>query len=133
MATAAAYAQTDTEPSRPDTETVTAFTDTIYNPDVIYSPMPKTYEIAGINVRGADGVEDYVTIGFSGLSVGQKQLLAFARTMVSDPKILILDEATSSIDTRTEKIVQDGLDKLTKGRTTFVIAHRLSTVGHSDC
>lgn len=72
MATAAAYAQTDTEPSRPDTETVTAFTDTIYNPDVIYSPMPKTYEIAGINVRGADGVEDYVTIGFSGLSVGQK-------------------------------------------------------------
>ncbi len=72
MATAAAYAQTDTAPSRPDTETVTAFTDTIYNPDVIYSPMPKTYEIAGINVRGADGVEDYVTIGFSGLSVGQK-------------------------------------------------------------
>ena len=58
MATAAAYAQTDTAPSRPDTEPVTAFTGTIHTPDVIYSPMPKTYVIRGINVRGVDGLED---------------------------------------------------------------------------
>lgn len=61
-----------------------------------------------------------------GLSVGQKQLLAFARTMVSNPNILILDEATSSIDTQTELLVQEGIDALLKGRTSFVIAHRLS-------
>lgn len=67
------------------------------------------------------------------LSQGQRQLLAIARAAVADPPVLILDEATSSIDTRTEKIVQDGMDKLMKGRTTFVIAHRLSTVKNSDC
>lgn len=66
------------------------------------------------------------------LSVGQRQLLAFARTMVSQPKILILDEATSSIDTRTEKIVQEGMDRLMEGRTVFVIAHRLSTIQNSN-
>ena len=67
-----------------------------------------------------------------GLSVGQKQLLAFARTMVSNPGILILDEATSSIDTRTELLVQDGIEALLKGRTSFVIAHRLSTIQKAD-
>lgn len=67
-----------------------------------------------------------------GLSVGQKQLLAFARTMVSNPKILILDEATSSIDTKTELLVQDGIEHLLAGRTSFVIAHRLSTIQKAD-
>lgn len=67
-----------------------------------------------------------------GLSIGQKQLLAFARTMVSMPKILILDEATSSIDTRTELLVQKGIESLLKGRTSFVIAHRLSTIQEAD-
>ncbi len=67
-----------------------------------------------------------------GLSVGQKQLLAFARTMVSNPKILILDEATSSIDTKTELLVQEGIEHLLAGRTAFVIAHRLSTIRKAD-
>lgn len=67
-----------------------------------------------------------------GLSAGQKQLLAFARTMVSDPKILILDEATSSIDTKTELLVQAGIEHLLAGRTSFVIAHRLSTIRKAD-
>lgn len=67
-----------------------------------------------------------------GLSAGQKQLLAFARTMVSDPKILILDEATSSIDTKTELLVQAGIETLLKGRTSFVVAHRLSTIQKAD-
>lgn len=67
------------------------------------------------------------------LSQGQRQLLSIARAAVADPPVLILDEATSSIDTRTEKLVQDGMDKLMEGRTTFVIAHRLSTVRNSDC
>ncbi len=69
----------------------------------------------------------------SNLSQGQRQLLAIARAAIADPPVLILDEATSSIDTRTEKIVQDGMDKLMSGRTTFVIAHRMSTVRNSDC
>lgn len=69
----------------------------------------------------------------SNLSQGQRQLLAIARAAIADPPVLILDEATSSIDTRTEKIVQSGMDRLMKGRTTFVIAHRLSTVRNSDC
>lgn len=67
------------------------------------------------------------------LSQGQRQLLAIARATVADPPVLILDEATSSIDTRTEKLVQEGMDRLMNGRTTFVIAHRLSTVRNSDC
>lgn len=67
-----------------------------------------------------------------GLSIGQKQLLAFARTMVSNPRILILDEATSSIDTKTELLVQEGIEHLLKGRTSFVIAHRLSTIQKAD-
>ena len=65
--------------------------------------------------------------------MGQRQLLAIARAAIADPPVLILDEATSSIDTRTEKIIQDGMDALMEGRTTFVIAHRLSTVRNSDC
>ena len=69
----------------------------------------------------------------SNLSQGQRQLLAIARATVADPPVLILDEATSSIDTRTEELVQKGMDSLMKGRTTFVIAHRLSTVRNSDC
>ena len=67
------------------------------------------------------------------LSQGQRQLLAIARAAVADPPVLILDEATSSIDTRTEALVQQGMDGLMIGRTTFVIAHRLSTVKNSDC
>ena len=80
-----------------------------------------------------DGYNTVLTGDGANLSQGQRQLLAIARAAVADPPVLILDEATSSIDTRTEKIVQDGMDKLMKGRTTFVIAHRLSTVKNSDC
>ena len=68
----------------------------------------------------------------AGLSIGQRQLIAFARTMISMPKILILDEATSSIDTHTEMLVQKGIQALLKGRTSFVIAHRLSTIKNAD-
>ncbi len=80
-----------------------------------------------------DGYQTVLTGDGANLSQGQRQLLAIARAAVADPPVLILDEATSSIDTRTEKIVQDGMDKLMHGRTTFVIAHRLSTVQNSDC
>ena len=80
-----------------------------------------------------DGYNTVLTGDGANLSQGQRQLLSIARAAVADPPVLILDEATSSIDTRTEKIVQDGMDKLMKGRTTFVIAHRLSTVKNSDC
>lgn len=80
-----------------------------------------------------DGYQTMLTGDGANLSQGQRQLLAIARAAIADPPVLILDEATSSIDTRTEKIVQDGMDKLMKGRTTFVIAHRLSTVRNSDC
>ncbi len=80
-----------------------------------------------------DGYNTVLTGDGANLSQGQRQLLSIARAAVADPPVLILDEATSSIDTRTEKIVQDGMDKLMNGRTTFVIAHRLSTVKNSDC
>ena len=80
-----------------------------------------------------DGYNTLLTGDGANLSQGQRQLLAIARAAIADPPVLILDEATSSIDTRTEKIVQDGMDKLMRGRTTFVIAHRLSTVRNSDC
>ena len=80
-----------------------------------------------------DGYQTMLTGDGANLSQGQRQLLAIARAAIADPPVLILDEATSSIDTRTERIVQDGMDKLMKGRTTFVIAHRLSTVKNSDC
>ena len=80
-----------------------------------------------------DGYNTILTGDGANLSQGQRQLLAIARAAIADPPVLILDEATSSIDTRTERIVQDGMDKLMHGRTTFVIAHRLSTVRNSDC
>ena len=81
--------------------------------------MPQRYQTP-VNERG------------SGLSQGQKQLIAFARTLLSDPKILILDEATSSIDTKTERLLQQGIEALLKGRTSFIIAHRLSTIKSCD-
>ena len=83
--------------------------------------------------RLPDGYNTMLTGDGSNLSQGQRQLLAIARAAVADPPALILDEATSSIDTRTEKLVQAGMDALMEGRTTFVIAHRLSTVKNSDC
>ena len=90
------------------------------NADTFIRPLPDVYN----TVLPGDGAN---------LSQGQRQLLAIARAAIADPPVLILDEATSSIDTRTERIVQDGMDKLMHGRTTFVIAHRLSTVRNSDC
>ena len=83
--------------------------------------------------RLPDGYHTMLTGDGANLSQGQRQLLAIARAAVADPPALILDEATSSIDTRTEKLVQDGMDALMTGRTTFVIAHRLSTVRNADC
>jgi ATP-binding cassette subfamily B protein len=83
--------------------------------------------------RLPEGYNTMLTGDGANLSQGQRQLLAIARAAIADPPVLILDEATSSIDTRTEKLVQEGMDKLMKGRTTFVIAHRLSTVKNSDC
>ena len=83
--------------------------------------------------RLPDGYQTLLTSDGASLSQGQRQLLAIARVAVADPPALILDEATSSIDTHTEALVQRGMDELMKGRTTFVIAHRLSTVRNSDC
>lgn len=83
--------------------------------------------------RLPDGYQTVLTGDGSNLSQGQRQLLAIARAAVADPPVLILDEATSSIDTRTEGLVQAGMDALMKGRTTFVIAHRLSTIKNADC
>lgn len=95
---------------------------------------------AAAKLANADGFISHLKNGYdtvlkgdgANLSTGQRQLLAIARAAIADPPVLILDEATSSIDTRTEKIVQDGMDKLMAGRTTFVIAHRLSTIRNSD-
>ena len=97
--------------------------------------------IAAAKLANADGFIRHLSHGYdtmltgdgAALSQGQRQLLSIARAAVADPPVLILDEATSSIDTRTERIVQEGMDRLMKGRTTFVIAHRLSTVRNSDC
>ena len=83
--------------------------------------------------RLPDGYDTMLTGDGANLSQGQRQLLSIARAAVADPPVLILDEATSSIDTHTEKLVQEGMDRLMQGRTTFVIAHRLSTVKNSDC
>lgn len=83
--------------------------------------------------RLPQGYDTVLTGDGANLSQGQRQLLAIARAAIADPPALILDEATSSIDTRTERLVQDGMDKLMHGRTTFVIAHRLSTIRNSDC
>ena len=87
----------------------------------------------GFIMRLPQGYDTMLTGDGANLSQGQRQLLAITRAAIADPPVLILDEATSSIDTRTERIVQDGMDKLMSGRTTFVIAHRLSTVRNADC
>lgn len=118
------------------------FTNTVME-NIRYGRLEATDEevVAAAKLANADGFIKRLPDGYqtvlsgdgSGLSQGQRQLLAIARAAVADPPVLILDEATSSIDTRTEKIVQDGMDKLMHGRTTFVIAHRLSTVKNSDC
>lgn len=89
------------------------------NAHYFITKLPQGYD----TVLSGDGSE---------LSQGERQLLAIARAAIADPPVLILDEATSSIDTRTETIVQSGMDKLMKGRTVFVIAHRLSTIKNSD-
>ena len=78
-----------------------------------------------------NGYDTWLTRDGSSLSQGQRQLIAIARAALANPPVLILDEATSSIDSRTEKLVQEGMDKLMSGRTTFVIAHRLSTIKNS--
>ena len=83
--------------------------------------------------RLPDGYQTMLTGDGANLSQGQRQLIAIARAAIADPPVLILDEATSSIDTRTEALVQEGMDRLMRGRTTFVIAHRLSTVKNADC
>lgn len=118
------------------------FTDTVME-NIRYGKLDATDEevLAAAQLANADGFirrlpEGYQTMltgDGANLSQGQRQLLAIARAAIADPPVLILDEATSSIDTRTERLVQDGMDKLMKGRTTFVIAHRLSTVRNSDC
>ena len=82
--------------------------------------------------RLADGYQTLLTGDGSNLSQGERQLLAIARAAIANPPVLILDEATSSIDTRTERMVQQGMDRLMQGRTTFVIAHRLSTIRNAD-
>lgn len=118
------------------------FTGTVME-NIRYGKLDATDEevIQAAKLANADGFIRRLPDGYNtmlhgdgaNLSQGQRQLLAIARAAVADPPVLILDEATSSIDTRTERIVQDGMDKLMKGRTTFVIAHRLSTVRNSDC
>ena len=118
------------------------FTTTVME-NIRYGKLDATDEevIAAAKLANADGFIRRLPDGYNtmlrnngaNLSQGQRQLLAIARAAVADPPVLILDEATSSIDTRTEKLVQDGMDKLMEGRTTFAIAHRLSTVRNSDC
>lgn len=118
------------------------FTGTVME-NIRYGKLDATEEEvhAAAKLANADGFIRRLPQGYdtmlkgdgANLSQGERQLLAIARAAVADPPVLILDEATSSIDTRTEKIVQDGMDKLMHGRTTFVIAHRLSTVKNSDC
>ena len=118
------------------------FTATVKD-NIRYGKLDATDEevIAAAKLANADGFIRRLPNGYdtmlqgngSNLSQGQRQLLSIARAAIADPPVLILDEATSSIDTRTEKLVQNGMDRLMQGRTTFVIAHRLSTVRNSDC
>ena len=118
------------------------FTATVRD-NIRYGKLDATEEeiIAAAKLANADtfirqlpeGYDTVLTGDGANLSQGQRQLLAIARAAIADPPVLILDEATSSIDTRTERIVQEGMDKLMHGRTTFVIAHRLSTIRNSDC
>ncbi|MBQ4149014.1 MAG: ATP-binding cassette domain-containing protein, partial [Clostridium sp.] len=121
---------------------VNLFTGTVMD-NIRYGKLDATDEecIAAAKLANADGFirrlpEGYQTVltgNGSQLSQGERQLLSIARAAVADPPVMILDEATSSIDTRTEALVQRGMDNLMKGRTVFVIAHRLSTVRNSDC
>ncbi len=120
---------------------VNLFTDTVME-NIRYGKLDATDEecIAAAKLAGADGFIRMLPNGYdtvlsgdgSGLSQGQRQLISIARAAVADPPVMIMDEATSSIDTRTEAIVQRGMDRLMQGRTVFVIAHRLSTVQNSD-
>ena len=120
---------------------VNLFTGTVMD-NIRYGRLDATDEecIAAAKLAGADGFIRMLPEGYSteisgdgsDLSQGQRQLLSIARAAVADPPVMILDEATSSIDTRTEMIVQRGMDALMHGRTVFVIAHRLSTVKNSD-
>ncbi len=110
--------------------------------NIRYGKLDATYEevVAAAKTVKADEFIQTMEKGYhtevnergSRLSQGQKQLISFARTLIADPKILILDEATSSIDTKTERLMQEGLNELMKGRTSFIIAHRLSTIQHCD-
>jgi ATP-binding cassette, subfamily B, multidrug efflux pump len=104
-------------PAATDEEVMAAIK--LANADSFIERLPEKYD----TVLGERG---------SGLSQGQRQLLSIARAALSDPKILILDEATSSVDTRTERLIQKAFDELLKGRTAFVIAHRLSTIRNAD-
>ena len=118
------------------------FTGTVMD-NILYGRLDATDEecIAATKLANADGFIERLPDGYNtmltgdgaNLSQGQRQLLSIARAAVADPPVLILDEVTSSIDTRTEALVQNGMDALMKGRTTFVIAHRLSTVKNADC
>ena len=120
---------------------VNLFTGTVMD-NIRYGKLSATDEecIAAAKLAGADdfisrlpqGYETELSNNGANLSQGQRQLISIARAAVADPPVMILDEATSSIDTRTEAIVQRGMDKLMEGRTVFVIAHRLSTVKNSD-
>ena len=120
---------------------VNLFTGTVMD-NIRYGRLDATDEecIEAAKLSGADdfitrlpaGYETELTNNGANLSQGQRQLIAIARAAVADPPVMILDEATSSIDTRTEAIVQKGMDRLMEGRTVFVIAHRLSTVKNSD-
>jgi len=92
----------------------------------------KAVEAHGFIVKFEKGYDTECGEGGSRLSVGQKQLVSFARAILADPKILILDEATSSVDTETEQLIQNAINKLLKCRTSFIVAHRLSTIVHSD-
>ena len=117
------------------------FTGTVMD-NIRYGKLEATDEecITAAKLAGADdfitrlpeGYDTPLTGNGANLSQGQRQLIAIARAAVADPPVMILDEATSSIDTRTESIVQKGMDSLMKGRTVFVIAHRLSTIKNSD-
>src|SRR4029079_19265664 len=104
-------------PNATDEEVMAAIK--LANADSFIERLPEKYQ----TVLGERG---------SGLSLGQRQLLAIARAALADPRILILDEATSSVDTRTERLIQKALEELLRGRTSFVIAHRLSTIRHAD-
>lgn len=117
------------------------FTRTVMD-NIRYGKLDATDEecIAAAKLANADdfirrlpqGYQTVLTGNGSSLSQGQRQLISIARAAVADPPVMILDEATSSIDTRTEALVQDGMDNLMKGRTVFVIAHRLSTIRNSQ-